>query len=63
MSFRWIYHDAEGRDAGASEQFGSKQEAEDFMGRDWQALLESRVLAATLMDADQRLYRMKLTED
>ena len=63
MSFRWVYRTSPTETSGSSEDFGSQQQAEDFMGAEWRRLLDDGILAATLMDGDRELYTMSLTED
>ena len=63
MTFTWLYRSSPTEVAGRSEGFQTKQDAEDFMGAEWRALLDDGVLAATLMDGDDELYTMSLTED
>lgn len=63
MSFRWVYRDGPKSTSGTSEEFESREAAEEWMGTAWQELLEAGHVAATLMEADEELYTMKLTED
>jgi hypothetical protein len=63
VSFRWVYRDTPKSVSGESEPFDSQQAAEDWMGAEWQALLDDGHLAATLMNGDEELYTMKLTAD
>ncbi len=63
MSFRWAYLDHRGAETGTSESFGSREQAEDWMGAEWRRLLDGGTLLVALMDGDQRVYSMKLTED
>jgi hypothetical protein len=61
--FRWIPQDAEGRDLDATEPFGSQDEAEAWMGREWSALLEGGAEYVKLVDpAGKVVYRMGLRE-
>ena len=61
MSFRWIYRDTPKTISGRSDEFETQKAAEDWMGTEWQRLLEQGHLAASLMDGDEELYTMKLT--
>ena len=63
MSFRWVYRDTPKTVSGESQEFDTQQAAEDFMGAEWQQLLEQGHLAATLMNGEEELYTMKLTAD
>lgn len=62
MSFRWVLHDASGADLRTTGEFESQAEAEAWMGTDWASLLEEGAETVTLMDGDQRVYRMGLRE-
>lgn len=63
MSHRWILLADPKTRVGESPEFGSQQEAEDWMGAEWRRLLDDGALAATLMDGDDEVYTMKLTEE
>ena len=62
--FEWRYLDREGRDAGVSEPFGDRAEAEEWMGEAWSDLLARGVETVALVDRDdgRTLYRMGLRE-
>jgi hypothetical protein len=61
--FRWIPQDAEGKDLAPTEAFASREEAEAWMGREWEALLESGAEYVKLVGDDGgSLYRMGLRE-
>jgi hypothetical protein len=61
MTFRWIYFSDPKTQSGVSEDFTSQEAAEDFMGREYQRLLDEGHLAARLVDGEDELYTMKLT--
>jgi hypothetical protein len=63
MSFRWIYFSGPKTESGSSAEFASQEAAEDFMGAEYQSLLDAGHLAARLMDGEKALYTMKLTPD
>ena len=63
MSWRWIYRDTPKTVSGESSGFDSQQAAEDWMGAQWQSLLDQGHLAATLFNGEEELYTMKLTPD
>lgn len=63
MSWRWVYRDTPKSISGESSTFDSRQAAEDWMGAEWQSLLDQGHLAATLMNGEEELYTMKLTPD
>ena len=60
MGFRWVLHDAAGSDLRDTEDFASQDDAEAWMGTGWAALLEEGAETVSLMDGDERLYRMGL---
>ena len=60
MSFRWVLHDASGKQMRASEAFASREEAEEWMGVQWSALLAEGAEEVTLMDEGELIYRMGL---
>ena len=63
MSFRWILRDAPRAARGTSQDFATLEAAEEWMGKEYERLLEEGNLAATLMDGDEELYTMKLTPE
>lgn len=62
MAFTWTLHDSSGVDLRSTESFGSKEEAEAWMGSEWAVLLEEGAETVSLMDGDERLYKMGLRE-
>jgi hypothetical protein len=60
--FYWTLHDAAGKDLSQTEHFDTKEQAEAFMGSDWQSLLDQGGESASLMEGDEVLYRMGLRE-
>jgi hypothetical protein len=61
--WRWIPQDSGGRDLPPSAAFPSQEEAEAWMGREWEALLARGAEFATLVGDDDRVrYRMGLRE-
>jgi hypothetical protein len=62
MSFRWVLHDASGTDLRSTEDFTTKESAEAWMGSEWSALLDEGAETVSLMDGDERVYRMGLRE-
>ena len=62
MAFTWVLHDASGNDLRTSEDFDTKESAEAWMGSEWASLLEEGAETVSLMDGDERLYRMGLRE-
>lgn len=62
MAYRWILHDAAGIDLRVSEDFASQADAEAWMGSEWASLLDQGAESVTLMNGDDKLYRMGLRE-
>jgi hypothetical protein len=60
--FYWTLHDEAGKDVGETPHFDSREEAEAFMGTDWEALLDQGGESASLKEGDEILYRMGLRE-
>jgi hypothetical protein len=63
--FSWRYVDGSGSDAGTSESFAGRDEAETWLGDAWRELLERGVHEVELIDVNQNvaLYRMSLAPD
>ena len=62
--FRWVPQDAAGADRAPTQGFSSQDEAEAWMGREWEALRASGAEYVKLVGPDGRvLYRMGLGED
>ena len=59
---RWILKDARGRELRASDSFSSREEAEAWMGREWESLLEEGAESVVLMEEDDIVYEMGLRE-
>lgn len=58
--WHWVLHDARGEDMRSSETFGSKESAEEWMGRVWSELLEEGAETVSLIHDDEHQYRMGL---
>ncbi len=57
MPVRWRYHDADGSEIGGPDVgFDDQADAEEWMGREWQGLLDAGVHSVTLLDGDEELY-------
>lgn len=63
MSVRWVYLDAPGSRVGESDDFESRESAEDWMGTEWSRLLDGGIVAVVLVDGTEELYTMKLTPE
>lgn len=59
---RWVLKDARGRELRASESFSSREEAEAWMGREWESLLKEGAESVVLMDEGDTIYEMGLRE-
>jgi hypothetical protein len=62
MAFRWVLHDASGADLRATDDFETKEAAESWMGSEWSALLDEGAETVSLMEGDERHYRMGLRD-
>ena len=62
MAFTWVLHDGSGNDLRTSGEFDTKDSAEAWMGSEWSALLEEGAETVSLMEGDERLYKMGLRE-
>ncbi len=60
MHWRWIYRDSGGEERGSSRSFDSKEQAEEWMGENWFALLEAGTESVTLRSNGDFLYDMGL---
>lgn len=57
MALRWRYQDGEGAPAsGPDTTFDDQVDAEEWLSRQWQSLLDSGVDAVTLVDGAEELY-------
>jgi hypothetical protein len=57
MAVRWRYEDAGGGPAaGPDVSFDDQIDAEEWLGRQWQDLLDSGVEAVTLLDGHDEVY-------
>lgn len=63
--FTWRYLDASGEERGRSEPFADREEAEAWMGREWESLLAAGHEEVALQDEETgaRIYRMGLREE
>ena len=58
----WVLLDAEGNEIRSSETFSSQAEAEAWMGREWNALLDEGAEYVSLRTGDEQVYKMGLRE-
>ncbi|MGH3751191.1 MAG: hypothetical protein ACRDRP_00580 [Pseudonocardiaceae bacterium] len=57
MSLRWRYQDRDGDPAsGPDITFEDQADAEEWLGREWSALLDRGVAAVTLLDGLDEVY-------
>ena len=61
-SVRWILKDAQGTELRTSETFGSRADAEAWMGAEWSGLLDVGAESVVLVEDDRTLYEMGLRE-
>lgn len=59
---RWILKDADGTELRSTDAFASRDEAEAWMGQEWQGLLESGAESVVLVEDDRVVYEMGLRE-
>lgn len=59
---RWVLKDEQGDELRSTESFGSRSEAESWMGREWAALLEEGAESVVLVDGAEVVYEMGLQE-
>lgn len=61
MDFRWRYEDGAGNDtAGPEITFSDQQDAENWLSREFQALLDGGVERVVLLDGEEEVYGMSL---
>ena len=60
--FTWVLLDSNGGELSTSEAFSSKEEAEAWMGANWEQLLEAGGEYVSLREGDEQVYRMGLKE-
>jgi len=57
MALRWLYEGVAGDQApGPDITFDDQTEAEQWLGREWQDLLDGGVAAVTLLDGESVVY-------
>ena len=57
MGLRWRYEDISGAVVSGPEAgFDDQDEAEEWLGREWQSLLEGGVAAVTLLNGTDEVY-------
>lgn len=64
MTWTWRYEDADGRPVPAppsTESFGTKGDAESWLGETWRELLDGGVQSVVLLEGDRVEYSMPLT--
>ena len=61
-AFHWVLNDADGTVLRSTTGFGTKEEAEAWMGDHWSELLDEGAESVVLMTEDKRLYEMGLRE-
>lgn len=61
-TFIWVLLDADENELRASDEFDTKEEAEAFMGSEWESLLEEGAEYVSLRKDSVQLYRMGLRE-
>jgi hypothetical protein len=59
-AFRWVLKDPQGGELRATETFDSKDEAEAWMGAEWEGLAAEGAARVVLMEGDDLVYDMSL---
>jgi hypothetical protein len=62
MPFIWVLLDAAGNEMRSTDEFAGKDEAEAWMGREWESLLSEGAEHVSLREDGQQHYRMGLRE-
>lgn len=61
MSYRWRYEDEAGTEVdGPAEQFDDQQQAEDWLGAEFEELRADGIGRVTLLDGHGEVYSMSL---
>lgn len=61
MAFRWRYQDEAGNDtAGPEVTFEDQADAEEWLGREFEGLLDAGIDQVVLVDCEAEIYRMSL---
>jgi hypothetical protein len=60
VDFFWMLHDAGGAELKRSETFATKEDAEAWMGAQWESLLAEGAESVTLFEGDDEHYKMGL---
>lgn len=60
--WKWVLHDDTGRDVRSTESFPSQEDAEEWMGDHWGALLDENAESVSLDGDGERHYTMGLRE-
>lgn len=63
MTWRWVLIDETGAELRATADFDSREEAEQWLGSQWQDLAEEGASSVSLRDGSDELYEMSLAEE
>ena len=63
MAVRWVLIDESGTELRATEDFDSREEAEQWLGSEWQSLADEGAAAVSLRDDSGELYEMSLADE
>lgn len=58
--YAWMVHDEDGRDLRTTESFSSREDAEEWLGREWSALAAAGGDSVSLVSEGEVVYRMSL---
>ncbi|MGH2819215.1 MAG: hypothetical protein ACRDJ5_01035 [Actinomycetota bacterium] len=62
-AYRWTLHDAGGNELRATDDFASREAAEEWLGREWGSLVDEGAEAVSLRSNGEELYRMSLAPE
>lgn len=60
--YTWVLLDADGRELRSTDNFESKETAEEWLGAYWRDLLDEGAASVSLRADDEEVYEMGLTE-
>jgi hypothetical protein len=63
VSWSWSAREPGGREVGRSEEFASQEEAEAWLGSNWEMLVSAGADLVVLSDDDKILYEMRLSAE
>lgn len=58
--YTWVVDDEDGRALSTTESFSSREDAEEWLGKEWETLAAAGGDSVSLMSGDELVYRMSL---